>query len=132
MNQVVARFLDGRVLKGTSMDVAAGRTLFHIRSTDGKNEEVNLKDLKALFFVRSLQGDPKRSDAREPDADDSRVRGSTPITVRFADNETIVGLTNSYPPSRSYFFIVPVDPGSNNIRILVNRDAVVHMESPTG
>jgi hypothetical protein len=131
MNQVVAHFLDGRILKGTSMDIAAGRTIFHIRSIDRRNEEVNLKDLKALFFVRSLEGDPKRSDARDADADDSRLRGSTPITVRFADNETIVGLTNSYPPSKAFFFIVPVDPGSNNIRILVNRDAVVHMESLT-
>ena len=39
------------------------------------------------------------------------------------------GLMNRYPPNRPYFFVLPMDPASNNVRILVNREAVVEMES---
>ena len=35
---------------------------------------------------------------------------------------------NRYPPNRPFFFVLPMDPGSNNIRILVNRDAVRTIE----
>jgi hypothetical protein len=33
-------------------------------------------------------------------------------------------------PAKPFFLVVPVDTQSNNVRILVNRDAVVSMESP--
>jgi hypothetical protein len=36
---------------------------------------------------------------------------------------------NRYPPNRPYYFLVPVDSGSNNIRILVNAAAVVAIEA---
>ena len=131
-NKIVARFLSGRVLKGSSLDVDPTRPSFHVRPLEGKTEEVKLKDLKALFFVRSLEGDASRNDARSTDAHDSRLKGSSPITVKFADKEAIVGLTNRYPPNKPFFFIIPVDPNSNNIRILINRAAVVAMESKVG
>jgi len=40
----------------------------------------------------------------------------------------MLGLTNRFPPTRPFFFIVPVDAESNNIRILVNRTAIKKME----
>jgi hypothetical protein len=40
----------------------------------------------------------------------------------------MVGHTIRYPPIRQYFYITPVDTRSNNIRILINRDAVVSLE----
>jgi hypothetical protein len=40
-----------------------------------------------------------------------------------------VGLTNRYPPNRDYFYVVPVDAESNNIRMLINRAAVVSHEA---
>ena len=32
-----------------------------------------------------------------------------------------------YPPVREFFFVLPVDARSNNLRILVNRAAVVRI-----
>jgi len=111
------------------MDIDPARPTFHLRPPDGRPVQVSLSELKALFFVRSLDGDPERADHRTPDPTDARARGSSVVTLRFADGEEIVGLTIRYPPNKPYFFVVPVDPGSNNLRILVNRDAVVAMES---
>ena len=129
MNNVVARFLDGRVLKGSSMDVDPTKPIFHLRKVDGKTEQLKLNDLKALFFVRSLDGNPERNDMRDAEQGDPRLLGSARITVHFGDEESISGLTNRYPPTRPFFFILPIDPQSNNIRILVNRAAVKQMDS---
>jgi hypothetical protein len=51
------------------------------------------------------------------------------MTLTFEDGEVMVGLTIRYPPNRPYFYILPVDSGSNNLRLLVNRDAVAAMEA---
>ena len=127
-NQVVAHFRDGKVLKGISLDIDPEKPAFHIRPPQGKAVEAKLQDLKALFFVRSLEGNKSTNDQNELDPKDSRTRGSTAIKVRFDDGETISGLTIRFPPHKPYFFIVPADPKSNNIRILINKAAVVAME----
>jgi hypothetical protein len=127
-NSVVAHFLDGRMVKGTSFDVDPGKATCHIRPPNEKPLEVRLEQLKALFFVRSLQGNPGRAEARVPDPRDPRARGATVVSLKFADGETMVGMTIRYPPNKPYFYLNPVDPKSNNIRILVNRSAVTGME----
>ena len=130
-NQVVARFLDGRVIKGKTLDMDPSRPSFHLRSALHPPIEVQLAELKALFFVKDLAGDPERVDGMELSAGDSRARGSQPIEVEFADGERVVGLTVRYPPVRPYFYVLPADERSNNIRILVNKAAVVRMSRPS-
>lgn len=127
-NLVVARYLDGKLLKGTSLDVDPTRPTFHVRPMEGSTAEVKLKELKALFFVRSLEGDMARHEVHALDPADPRAKGSTPVALHFPDGEVMIGLTNRFPPNRPFFFIVPVDASSNNIRILVNRSAVKKME----
>jgi hypothetical protein len=126
-NKVVAHYEDGRIIKGTGMDIDPARPVCHVRPEQGPAREVKLRDLKALFFVRSLEGDPDRSEDLTPDYQDPRARGSTVVSMRFRDGEEIVGITIRYPPIRPFFFVVPVDAQSNNTRILVNRAAVVAM-----
>ncbi|MEP6574444.1 MAG: hypothetical protein ABJD11_17215 [Gemmatimonadota bacterium] len=128
-NLIVARFLTGRVLKGTSLDVDPNKPSCHVRPSVGPVEEVRLMDLKALFFVRTLEGNAARDEAHKVVPTDPRLLGSSGITLLFKDGESITGRTNRYPPNRPFFFIVPVDPGSNNIRILINRAAVTSMAS---
>jgi hypothetical protein len=131
-NLVVARYLDGRTLKGTSLDVDPAKPTFHVRPPEGITAEVKLKELKALFFVRTLEGDMARHEAHALNPADPRALGSTAVSLHFPDGEQIVGLTNRFPPNRPFFFVVPVDPESNNIRILVNRSAVTKMEPLVG
>jgi hypothetical protein len=128
-NEVVAHYLDGRVVKGVSLDVDPGRPVCHIR-TGSSSLEVKLKELKALFFVKDLVGDAARAEALELEAGDGRARGSFPIELEFADGERLVGLTVRYPPIRPFFFVLPADTRSNNIRVLVNKAAVKRMGQP--
>jgi hypothetical protein len=122
LNQVVARFRDGRTIKGSSLNVDVTKPMFHVRTAEGPIE-VSLADLKALFFVKDHAGNSKHREATAPTPGDPRLVGSHKLAVKFHDGETIVGVTNRFPPLGRYFFMLPIDPASNNLRILVNRDA---------
>lgn len=128
---VVARYQDGRVLKGASLDIDPAKSTFHLRPEQGPPVEVKLADLKALFFVRSLAGSPAYDDVPTLAADDPRARGSVPIRLKFKDGEVMMGLTFHFPPNRPYFYVTPVDPKSNNIRVLVNRAALAEFSQFT-
>jgi hypothetical protein len=128
INKVVAHYEDGRLIKGIGMDIDPARPVCHVRPEQGSAEKVELRELKALFFVRSLEGDPSRTRDNTPDFRDVRTRGASVISLRFRDGEEIVGITIRYPPIRPFFYVVPVDANSNNTRILVNRAAVVSMQ----
>ena len=40
--------------------------------------------------------------------------------MEFDDGEKVMGLTIGYPPQGAFFYVLPVDAQSNNVRILVN------------
>jgi hypothetical protein len=126
--RVVARYSDGRVLKGTTRDFSAGKPLFHVFQDEemkGPAVRVTLADLKAVYFVRSLTGNRDHVERLEHDA--SRGQGR-PLRVTFRDGEVTVGFTVGYHPDRPGFFVVPVDPDSNNLRVFVLRHAVIKVE----
>jgi hypothetical protein len=127
-NEVVAHYMGGRLVKGTSLNVGPDRPTCHIRTAEQGTIEVKLAELKALFFVRDLVGDAKRKDGMTVDPNDARVRGAHPIDLQFTDGERVVGLTVRYPPMSPFFFVMPADAGSNNIRILVNRAALARLD----
>jgi hypothetical protein len=129
-NEVVAHYLSGRIVKGVSLDVDPGRPKCHIRTATGGTLEVKLTDLKALFFVKDLTGNAQRADVLKLVPGDDRARGAFPIELEFADGEKLVGLTVRYPPVKPFFFVLPADAASNNVRILVNRAAVKRMTQP--
>ena len=129
-NEVVAHYLDGRVVKGISLDVDPNRPLFHIRTAAQGTLEVKLTELKALFFVKDLVGNSGRNDVLALEPSDGRARGSYPIELEFADGERLIGLTVRYPPVRPFFFVLPADARSNNLRVLINRAAVKRMSQP--
>ena len=63
MNKVVARYADGRLVKGVTADFVQTKDLFHVRPvTDPegtKPVEIHTKELKALFFVKDYDGLPQ-------------------------------------------------------------------------
>jgi hypothetical protein len=118
-NRVVAAFLDGRRLKGYIYDFSALKDFFNLLSADKPLEEqgikVQLKDLKAVFFVKDFRGDPERQDKPEVD---ERLHGRK-IEVSFRDGEVLLGKTEGYNPQKPGFFMFPGDSDSNNLRIFV-------------
>lgn len=126
-HKVVAHYIGGRVVKGVCHVVNPKKHFCHIRTDTEGTVAVKFLDLKALFFVKDLTGDAKREERRVLEKQDSRARGALPIEVEFADGEKVSGLTIGYPPQGAFFYVLPVDAQSNNLRILVSRAAIVHM-----
>ena len=118
--RVIARFADGRLLKGTTQDFLPNRPQFHLLPADGSPAvEVRCGRLKALFFVRTLEGEPAHEDLRGfLDAPAQTAQGRK-VAVQFRDGEFMCGHALSYQPEREGFFLTPVDPAGNNIRVFV-------------
>lgn len=123
-HKVVAHFIDHGIVKGTSMDVDPSRPVCHVHTADRGAVEVDLALVKALFFVKDFGGRPEYTERQVPAAGDVRLRGSHPVELTFRDGERLGGLMNRFPPQGPFFFMLPIDPASNNIRILVNREAI--------
>ncbi len=129
-NLVVARYVDGRVLKGTTRDFAPNRPSFHVEVGSTREViEVRTKQLKAAFFVKSFEGDPQRDDVRGFLEAPQEVSQGRKIAVRFKDGEFVCGYTMSWSPDREGFFMFPADPGSNNDRIYVITSSTVEVKA---
>ena len=129
-NLVVARYLDGRVLKGVTRDFSPNRAMFHVDPQDGGTPvELRFRQLKALFFVASLDGDPSRQDVRGFVHGPVETQQGKKIAVRFRDGEFICGYTLSWSPDREGFFLFPADVHSNNQRIYVITASTVEVKA---
>jgi len=129
LQKVVAHFIDHTIVKGTSADVDPKRPLCHVQTADRGMVEVDLRQVKALFFVKDLNGQPAYDEVHEAAEGDQRLRGTRRVQLTFSDGEELGGLMNRFPPVGPFFFVLPLDQRSNNIRILVNRDAVASMQA---
>jgi hypothetical protein len=120
INKIVIHFIDGKINKGTTADFFPDRETFHINDKDSNRVyEVNLKELKAVFFVKSFEGDPIYVEKLIVE----RVGLGKRIRVRFKDGETMVGYTQGYAPGRMGFNFFPSDPDSNNEKAFIVNDA---------
>ena len=130
-NLVVARYADGRVLKGVTQDFSPNRGIFHIHppGDDRNATQLRFKQLKALFFVSSLDGDPSREDLPGFVAGPAETQQGKKIAVRFKDGEFICGYTLSWTPEREGFFMFPADPNGNNQRIFVITAATAEVKA---
>jgi hypothetical protein len=77
---------------------------------------VLLRDLKAVFFVRDLVGDPTRRDGQKFPAGAS---SGPHVEVRFRDGEVMLGTADSPTTDPQGFVLIPADPESNNLRVYV-------------
>lgn len=121
MNKVVARFVDGKMVKGITADFFPGKDIFHVSGADASAEakpvQITTKGMKALFFVKDFAGDPKH--VKKNEFDPSLPTIGRRIRVKFRDGEVLVGTTTGYQPGRAGFFVVPADMASNNERCYV-------------
>jgi hypothetical protein len=123
--KVVARYSDGRVIKGFTQDFFPNRDSFHLfEATNGSGGgvEVFVKELKAIFHVRDFKGNPFYEERK------IYIEGEKPsgrkVEVTFIDGEVLVGSTLGYEPKRQGFYFFPADPKSNNARIFAVSSAV--------
>ncbi len=119
--RVVVRYADGQVIKGYTQDFFPNKDRFHLqpqqKSSGQDTQQILVKDLKAIFFVKDFGGNPTY-DERRQFGDTDKPQGRK-MEIIFQDGEKLVGSTLGYEPNRPGFFIHPVDDKSNNIRVYV-------------
>ena len=121
--KVVAHYLDGRTLRGSTQDFRPEGEAFHLLPSEGGGipTAVRLADLKALFYVRDF-GLQRRQVERARRFGDP-TQGQKTI-VEFRDGEKLWGYTEQYTPGGRGFFFTPADPNENNVRIFVVNTSV--------
>lgn len=77
------------------------------------------------FFVKSFDGNKEYRERKEFIEGD-RVLGRK-VELTFIDGEVIQGSTLDYDSKRRGFFLIPVDPDSNNIQIFVVSNAFMNI-----
>jgi hypothetical protein len=131
-SKIVARFLDGKIVKGYTQNFFPNRPVFHVLPMDAASKtdpiEIQVSELKAVFFVRDFVGN-KGHDERKGLAPGEKVQGRL-IEVIFRDGEVLVGSTTGYDPKRPGFFFFPIDPKSNNIKAYILSSALRGVRFP--
>jgi hypothetical protein len=118
------------VLKGVTRDFSPNRAMFHVDPQDGgATVELRFRQLKALFFVASLEGDASRQDIRGFVHGPVETQQGKKIAVRFRDGEFICGYTLTWSPDREGFFMFPADVHGNNQRIYVITNSTVEVKA---
>jgi len=124
----VVHFKDGRLIKGFTRDFAPTKKTFHLTSEQNKDRgseyKVKMNDLKAVFFVKTLEGNKDYAEKKRfEEVETSGLKGLK-IKVKFTDGEIIRGISLGYSKSSKGFFVIPLDPESNNERIYVVTDDI--------
>ena len=120
-SKIVARYRDGKTLKGTTQNFFPNKPNFHVIRQGGSGPgalvEVKIEDLKAIFFVRDFTGNPRHVERKRLDPGE-RAQGRM-MEVTCTDGEVFVGTTTGYDPKRPGFFLFPIDPSANNARVFM-------------
>jgi hypothetical protein len=127
--RVVARFNDGRVVKGYTRDFTVESNFFLLdEAGSGKEHRIAVADLKAVFFIKSFEGNKTY---REKKAFGVSAHDGHKVYIKFKDQESLVGFVEGEIPwdkgffvsrdgsKTKGFFLIPVDRDSNNVKVFV-------------
>ncbi|MBI5102167.1 MAG: hypothetical protein HZB33_10080 [Nitrospirae bacterium] len=132
--KVVFRFNSGEVVKGFLTDFRPDLpTLDMEDASNGSRTRVPMEELKALFFVRSFEGDNEYKEKKAYGG--SKAKGNRAF-IRFRDGESLVGfLEGDVPWKRGFFlskqgaemkgfFLLPADEDTNNLKVFVIASSI--------
>jgi len=132
--RVVVRYADGTMLRGY-FDPEDAQSLqndspdvFRVKREDGETEDIFVRTIKAIFFVKSFEGSRHYSEFKvftnQPNGRGVWVR------VHFQDGEIMEGIApNSLDTyMQTVFSLTPPDPRSNNERVLVSKACLKEMQ----
>jgi hypothetical protein len=127
--EVVARFLDGRTMRGTPVTWDIGAPSFELlRSDIAEDDEdaeeitiVSFADLKALFFLQDAS-------APETEMPKEMINTEELVEITFVDGEKVEGyFLKDYSDTTGRFYIVPLEM-PNVTSVLVERGSTTKLE----
>jgi len=123
-SKVVIACLDGQRLKGFVFNFSPLRDTFRLfpepTARQDSGTDVQLRNLKAIFFVKDFTGNAERNDSQEL----KEGAHGRKLEITFTDGEKICGTSEAYNPKKVGFFMFPADSDSNNSRIFILNASV--------
>jgi hypothetical protein len=132
--KIVARFKDGRLVKGYVNDFSIESDTLVLNDEKTHQEIcVQVDGLKAVYFVKTFHG---ASTYVEKKAFGIRKKPGRKVFIKFSDKETLVGfIDGEIPWDKGFslsklgknvkgFFLTPVDGESNNDKVFVVGTAI--------
>ena len=142
LENIIARYLDGRILKGTVRDFSRSSDIVLLEEAGHRKEhQIPINQLKAIFFVQSLGGD---SSHRERKAFGIGKNIGRKAFIKFNDGETMLGfIDGDFPWKKGFsltkpddnakgFYLIPVDDECNNKKIFIVANSVKDVAIMTG
>jgi hypothetical protein len=132
--KVVFRFKSGELKKGYIKDFSPlQKEAVLSEESTGSIINVSIDELKAIFFVKSFEGDKEHKEKKTYGAVSPKGHR---VFIRFKDGEQMVGfLEGDVPWDHGFFlakkadgalgfFLLPVDMFSNNIKVFIVSSSV--------
>jgi hypothetical protein len=126
LHKVVVHYQDGTLLRGHTRFFFHEQERVEVTDLEDQVHPVELRHIKAVFFVRDFAGDPDYGERKEF-TPDSPVFGDS-VRIVFADGEALIGRALGYRPEEKGFFLQPADPKSNNRMIFVPAGALKEIQ----
>ncbi len=130
LNTIEVHYRDGRILRGSTLDLFPTKPTFHLALTEAlpgaKSVEVEMAQLKAIHFVQTAVSHAAPA-GPGPAGEPKQVAVGRKIRVLFKDGEQLLGTTQGYDATRPGFFVVPTDREPTIDRIFVVRGATQHV-----
>ncbi len=134
VDKVVIRFNSGKILKGYIVDFTAYTDIVVVQDIETNKEHgIPIQELKAIFFVKTFEGDSLYRDKKMYGIRENIGRK---VYIRFNDGESMMGfLEGEIPWEKGFhlskptstlkgFFFIPVDVDSNNKKVFVFSSAI--------
>ena len=123
-NKVVVRLKDKTLLKGKISNFSQSLDSFEVELLNGNMEIVDIDNIKAIFFVKSFEGNKKHQYKYK----DELLWEGDKLSLTFADGEKVVGYTQHLDfISNRGLLITPADVNGNNKHIFASKSAINSM-----
>lgn len=131
-HHLVVHYLDGGTAQGTCRSMNIKDSGFYLECEDDSgistNESIRIQfvDVKYVANVKSFTGKFDHHQKFQ-----QYTPGGSHVVVRLRDGEIVEGVTmHTYVPDQPRFYVIPIDPQSNNINVLVEKSAIERVFSP--
>jgi hypothetical protein len=121
--KLVLHYLDGTIGAALSGVFPDGTESLRVETLEGRTIDVDLRELKAAFFVKTFSGNADYERPTERNHLQSRKQGPF-VRVTFLDGEVLVGEVSRDADLTKGFYLEVLDPNDNNILVYVNPGAL--------
>lgn len=121
--KLVLHYLDGTVGAALSDIFPDGTESLRVETLEGRTIGVDLRELKAAFFVKTFSGNADYERPTERTHLQPRKQGPF-VRVTFLDGEVLVGEVSREADLARGFYLEVLDPNDNNILVYVNPGAL--------